>query len=580
MKKRTFSGVLLTALLLGAGFAQAAPAAPAPAQVSEHAADLVFQNGSVYTVDKNRNWAQAVAVKGDTIVFVGSNSDVRAYIGPKTKVVDLAGKMLLPGFFDAHAHASETVKQVFQVNLFGLESVDAYKKAIKDFIAANPKRTFITGMGWSNTVVPGKGPDKAWLDEISKQIPIVLTSEDGHSYWVNSKALELANITKTTKNPAGGIIERDANGDALGTLRDSAKDLLDGLIPATTVDEYTKGLEIFEKMANERGITGVHEPMVGGKPVIEAYKNLEKADKLTIRFRNSLVADPALGMSQVPDLVKVREENKGPLFQVNTVKIFLDGVIEGSTGYLKEKYHNVDSHGEVIWDPFTYKTTAAALDHAGFQLHHHAIGDAAVALALDGIEFAEAENGKRDARHAITHMQLVSPEDVPRFKKDGVVAVAQPFWAFKEPGYYNDIQVPYLGQERAEKEYPIKGLINLGVPLASSSDFPVTQEFGPLHSIETGVTRLPEGSASTDPADILWPEERATLADMIASVTINGAYHNFVDDITGSIELGKKADLVVLDKNLFNIPANQIHTAKVLLTMLGGKAVYQDASFK
>ncbi len=581
MKKHTWSGALLAVLLLGAGLGQATAAtAPVPAVASQNAADTVFTNGSVYTVDKNRNWAEAVAVKADKIVYVGSSEGAKAYIGSKTQVIDLQGKMLLPGFFDAHAHASETVKQLYQVNLFGLETVDDYLKAIKQFISDHPNNKFITGMGWSNTVIPGKGPEKKWLDEISKEKPIILSSEDGHSTWANSKALAMAGITKDTKNPAGGVIERDSNGEPLGTLRDSAQGLIEDLVPPTTVEEYMGGIQEFEKMAAERGITSVHEPMVADPPVIQAYKNLEAANKLTIRFRNSIVADPHEGVAQVADFVKERAKNQGPLFQTNTIKIFMDGVIEGSTGLLKEKYHHMDTYGEHIWDTETYKKTAAAIDKAGFQMHHHAIGDAAVALALDGIEYAQKQNGKRDARHSITHLQLVTPEDIARFKQDGVVPVAQPFWAFKEPGYYDAIQVPYLGEERAEKEYPIKSFMKLGLPVPSSSDFPVTQEFSPLHSIEFGVTRLAVGSTSTDPKDVLWPEERATLADMIASVTIDGAYATFTDDIAGSIEVGKKADLVVLDKNLFKIPANQIHAAKVLLTLFEGKPVFRDASFK
>ncbi|MET3289276.1 UNVERIFIED_CONTAM: putative amidohydrolase YtcJ [Brevibacillus sp. OAP136] len=581
MKKMKLGGVLLTAMLFGQSMSHvSATTAPVLTQTSQNTADTVFSNGSVYTVDKNRNWAEAVAVRGDKIVYVGSNKGVQAYIGSKTNLIDLHGKMLLPGFFDAHIHASATVKMMYEVNLYGLGTMDNYLKEIAQFVHDHPDNAFILGGGWSNTVIPGKGPDKRLLDTISKEKPIVLTSEDGHSSWANSKALALAGITTNTKDPAGGVIERDRNGEPLGTLRDSAQELVKRIIPPYTVKQYKTALQQFEKMAAERGITSAHEPMLSGAPSIEAYRNLGAEGKLTVRFRNSLLADPSKGVEQVSYFEKERAKNNGPLFQTNTIKFFMDGVVEGSTALLKEKYHHVDSYGEQIWDKETLKKTASAVDKAGFQMHIHAIGDAAVAMSLDTIEYAQKQNGKRDARHSITHLQLVSPADIIRFQQDGVVPVAQPFWAFKEPGYYSDIQVPYLGEERAEKEYPIKSFMKLGLPVPSSSDFPVTQEFGPLHSIEIGVTRLAVGSTSTEPKDVLWPEERATLADMIASVTIDGAYATFTDNITGSIEIGKKADLVVLDKNLFTLPVNQIHNAKVLLTLFEGKPVFRDVLLK
>ncbi|MCC0564332.1 amidohydrolase [Brevibacillus borstelensis] len=566
---------LASLLLLGSLVSYGANAAPLPA---DKQADLILQNGAVYTVDKNRNWAEAVAVKDGRILFVGTDADAKKYAGPKTEVVDLKGKMVLPGFFDSHTHASETVKQIHSVDLYGKQSVDEYLQAVREFAKKHPDAKVITGMGWSNPLIPGKGPSKKMLDDVISDIPVVLTSEDVHSVWANSKALELAGITKDTKNPEGGVIERDdATGEPWGTLREKAVDLIADVVPEFTVDQYMDGILAYQEMAAERGVTTAHEPMIGGPNVLAAYKKAEENNKLTMRFRNSFLADPGKGPEQLQEFIKEREKNKGPLYQTNSVKIFMDGVIEGSTGYLSEPYEHIDSHGELVWRPDSYKQMAAAIDKSGFQVHVHSIGDAATSIALDGLEAVQKSNGKRDSRHLITHLQLVKPEDISRFKALGVIGVPQPFWFFKEPGYYEDIQVPYLGQERADREYPMKSFIAAGVHMASSSDYPVTQEFSPLDGIERGVTRAEHGS--TDPGDILWPEERATLADMIASFTIEGAYANFLENETGSIEIGKKADLVVLEKNLFEIPATQINETKVLLTLFEGKPVYRDSSF-
>lgn len=581
--KKLTSALLVTALMSPtAAFAQGAGQTAAAGgyqtgapQKGTQPADLVLTNGVVYTVDRNRNFAEAVAIRGDQIVYVGSDEGVQTYIGNSTKVTDLQGKMVLPGFIDSHAHASKTTGMIFSIDLYDGGSVEEYVDIIKAFVEEHPNEETLQGRGWSNPVVPGIGPRKEDLDKIVPDIPIALTSDDGHSLWVNSKALELAGITKDTPNPEGGIIERDPQtGEPSGTLRENAMNLVLDLIGGYTVDQYKTGIEEYQRKAVERGVTTVRDPdMLRYPNVLEAYEELAAEDKLNIRFRNALTALPEKGPEQVAEFVKIRERNQHPLFQVNAVKIFLDGVVEGSTAYLEEPYQHKDTHGELIWEVDVYNQTAAAADKAGFQLHVHSIGDASTRIALDGMEYAAKQNGSRDARHSLVHLQLVNPEDIARFKELGVVGVVQPFWFMQEEGFYDEIEVPYLGEERAKREYPMKSFLNHGAHVASSSDYIVTPEFNPLHGIQQGITRIAEGE--TDPQKIANPAERATLADMIASFTIDGAYANHVDEITGSIEIGKKADLIVLDKNLFAIPAEEIKNAKVLLTLVEGKEVYR-----
>lgn len=544
-------------------------------------AGLVLKNGFIYTVDSRRTVAEAVAIKDGKFIYIGSNSEINKYIGKETKVLDLDQRMVLPGFFDSHCHpAYGAAHELFDIMFTGLNSIDEYKKAIRDFAAKHPDAKFIKGRGWKNTLFAKTGPDKKIIDEIIPDIPVALDDEGGHASWVNSLTLKRAGITKETKDPRSGVIERDpATGEPSGTLREGAANLISGLFPDYTVEQLMQAIEAYQKMAASFGITTTHDATVdAGGNDFNAYKNLEKEGRLAMRFRASLFVDPKKGLEQVALLIAERMKNSGPLFQVNGAKVYIDGVVEGSTAYLKEPFRHIPNfRGEPRWDVDKLNQMCAELDTNKFQIHVHAIGDAATAMTLDAFAYAMAKNGKRDARNLITHIQLVDANDILRFKELGVVAVPQPYWFMKDDYYYN-IQVPYLGQERADDEYPMESFFKSGVVVASSSDYSVTIPCDPLRAIQIGITRSVLGV--TDPKEILWPEERATLEQMIASFTINGAYANFLENTTGSIEVGKVADLVVLDKNLFKIPVNEISAAKVILTIFAGKEVFSNGIIK
>jgi predicted amidohydrolase YtcJ len=542
-------------------------------------ADLVLKNGIIYTVDQKQSTAEAVAIRTGRIEYVGTDSGSARYIGKSTRVIDLGHRLVLPGFIDSHAHPPSAYKTYFELNLKGLQTVEQYEKAIREFVASHPDAKFIRGRGWSNTLFTKTGPDRKLLDAIVSSVPVRLASEDGHSKWVNSKALELAKITRSTPDPEGGVIERDpATGEPTGTLREAAADLVADLFPDYTSEELMQGLEAYQTMALAFGITTAHDASIDvpGNEV-PAYEALEKDGRLRMRFRASIYVDPVNGLAQVRTLVEERKKHAGPLFQTNSAKIYVDGVVEGSTAYLKENYkHLPNFRGKLLCTQDELNLLCAELQKNSFQIHVHAIGDAGTAATLDAIAFAEQKSGKRDGRHSITHLQLVDPVDIARFKELGVVALPQPYWFMKDDYYYN-IQVPYLGQKRADAEYPMESFFRAGVTVASASDYPVTIPCNPLVAIQTGITRSkPE---TTDAPEVLWPEERASLEQMIASFTINGAYANFLENETGSLEAGKSADLIVLDKNLFSIPATDIQNAKVLLTLFGGKEAYKDSTF-
>jgi predicted amidohydrolase YtcJ len=348
---------------------------------------------------------------------------------------------------------------------------------------------------------------------------------------------------------------------------------VENVIPDYSLAERKNALLAYQDMATQAGITLVHDAMLEAQS-IAAFKELEAEGLLKMRFRGSILMEPDRAVGpQIEDVLRERSRNIHPCFQTNAAKIFVDGVIEGGTGYLLEPYtHKPGYCGEVLWEPKILNETAAALDREKVQIHVHAIGDAAARITLDALEYAQERNVKRDSRHLITHLHLVAPEDIPRFRELGIIGVPQPFW-FSVGDYYSDLALPYLGKERADSQYPMRSFIDAGVTMASSSDFPVTIPFDPLIGIQLGMTRSEIGAV---PEEILWPEERVTLEEMIATFTLNGAYANFLEDETGSLEVGKKADIVVLERNLFELPPSEIGDTKVVLTLIDGKEVISD----
>ena len=335
---RKFSRLLLFGLFIFASFNFDCQ------QNDSAAASLVLKNGFIYTVDGQRTVAEAIAVKDGKFIYVGSNSEVNKYIGKETKVIDLDKRMVLPGFIDSHCHpAYGAAHELFDVMFTGLNSIAEYQKALKDFAAKHPDAKFIKGRGWKNSLFGKTGPDKKLIDEIIRDIPVALDDDSGHASWVNSKTLELAGITKETKDPRSGVIERDPQtGEPTGTLREGAASLVSELFPDYTVEQLMQALEAYQKMAAQFGITTAHDASVdAGGNDFNAYKNLEKENRLAMRFRASLFVDPKKGLEQVKQLIVEREKNSGSLFQANGAKIYIDGVVEGSTAYLKEPFKHL-----------------------------------------------------------------------------------------------------------------------------------------------------------------------------------------------------------------------------------------------
>jgi len=383
------------------------------------AKNKVFQNGVIYTVDQGNPVGEAMAISGDTILGVGSNAEVESFIDADSELTDLGGRLVLPSFVDAHSHPSDAVDLLENISLYNLRSLELYTRTMQEFIEAHPERDFYRGSGWDNILFSMRGPDKDFLDGIMPEKPVSLVSYDGHSLWVNSAMLENAGITKDTPDPDGGVIERDPeNGEPTGTLRETAMKLVDKVIPGYSAEEKANTLKAYQDMAFRCGVTMCHDAMLD-EDNLTGFKDLESGGLLRMNFRASILIEPDKpAAEQIQFMLDQRAGNRHPKFQTNTAKLFVDGVVEGGTAYLLDPYANkADYYGELIWEPGALKEICAALDAQQIQIHIHVIGDAAARIALDALEYALGQNGKRDARHMITHLQLVTPQDILRFKQ-------------------------------------------------------------------------------------------------------------------------------------------------------------------
>jgi hypothetical protein len=453
-------------------------------------------------------------------------------------------------------------------------------KRIESFVADHPSTPFVTAWGWSAALVDEAELTAARLDEGVADRPVALYDEGGHTMWVNSAALAVARISALTSDPEGGVIERRADGAPSGLLREAPVMWVERALPQRSAEQWVEALVHFQRdVAGPLGLTTVQEAVVRpGDGLLVAYEDLQARGQLTVRACVSLWIEEDLPLEeQIEALVAERARHTGPLVQARCAKLFADGVVEGHTAFLKQEYADRPGYrGEPSWSPERLAAASVAAARAGFQLHYHAIGDAAVALSLDAIAAARLATDRPVARSLITHLQLVDPGDLKRLAEFDVVALPQPYW-FAKDELYRGVQVPYLGLPRADFEYPMRSFWDEGVVVASASDYPVVSRPDPLLGIQRGMLR--GGSDSDQVDDMLWPEERVSVEQMIESFTINAAYANFLEAETGSVEIGKAADLVVLDENILEVPPENVSEARVLLTLFGGVPVHVETPF-
>lgn len=538
-------------------------------------AELVLRHGVVYVGDAAGRRAESLAIRGGALVGVGADEGVAAFIGPDTRVFELEGRLVLPGFHDAHVHPISAGLEALRCRLGGIRMREELEARIRECARAQAGRAWVEGGGWELPLFPDANPDRALLDALVPDRPALLRAADGHSAWANSRALAAAGIARETPDPEHGRIEREARtGEPSGTLRESAIALVASHAPAPSADELGEALRLAWAELARLGVVCAHD--ANATP---AYLDAYLAQGVTspgprVRAALALPVDWAT-RDPLPAFEAARARAAGPRVRAGAVKLFLDGVIEARSAALLEPYEGGDDRGTPNFAPEALNALVARLDAADFEIHMHAIGDRAVRLGLDAAEHARAAHGAsdghraRDARHTIAHLEVVAADDLPRFARLVVTPNLQALWA-QADSYITELTIPVLGDERSLDLYPIGSLFAEARVVAAGSDWPVSSA-DPLAAIEVGITRRAEDAG---PGPGWLPEQRATLEQMLAAYTRGGAWLDREESERGTLETGKRADLVVLDRDLFALPPHEISDARVLWTIADGETIW------
>lgn len=522
--------------------------------------------GRVFTADLLRPWADAVAVRDGLITAVGSTDEVLANRGDNTVVVESNG-LICPSFHDAHIHLLEGSWFDLGVNLHDTDPVH-YVSTIEDAAGRLPATSWVRGGGWSMAAFPDGNPDRLVLDRAVAGRPAYLTARDGHTAWVSSAALALAGITDSTSDPPGGRIERDAHGHPTGALHETAMKLVAAQLPPITDAEWAAALELGQRFLHSLGITAWQDARLS-TPMLQAYLDAEARGLLSARVAAALHWDPDRGTEQIEDLTAARARADGPLVSAPMVKVFVDGVVENRTAALLEPYRCSHSHAAPLLGGDGLLAAVTTCVEAGFAIHVHAIGDAATTWALDALAAVRPRSAALGLRHQICHLQLLTAADAVRFADLDVIANIQALWACRDEQNVT-LCLPLLGTERFEAQYPFGELLRAGARLAFGSDWRVSTP-NPLPQMEVAVTRRPPGDTDTAP---LGPRHQLDLATCIRGFTSGAAYAAGLDHHTGSLTVGRSADIVVLDRDPFTVPAHELSTVTVNSTMFGGAVVY------
>jgi len=522
-------------------------------------------------------WHRAMLVEDGTIVRLGDETALRAEF-PDAEVVDLGGRTVLPGFIDAHVHPILGGQELISCSLTDGVTIDDYRELIAAYAAANPDREWIVGSGWSMDAFPGGVPSASHLDGVDDGRPVFLMNRDGHSAWVNAIALERAGITADTPDPHGGVIERDAEGRPTGALHELAADLIRAVVPPIELLNAEQALIVAQDYLLSLGITGWQDAGIHhDRGYDRAYRALIERGELKVEVEGAQWLPAELPDGIVERMVATRREFEGTPVSMTSVKIMLDGVIETHTAHLKQPYLEpgpVDSTGLEFFDPERLLEVVAELDALGFNLHFHAVGDAALRQAIDVVAHCREVNGWDTGVKHVAHVQVVDHADLVDLRRVGLAVNAQTLWARFEP-YVTELAIPVLGDERGYSQYPFASFLQHGIALGMGSDWSVSTP-NPFHQLHVAVNRKPVPKP-TVPEDVavFMPEERLTLIDAVRAFTIGSAHLSARADRKGSLEPGKDADFVVLDRDVFAGPPSEIYTTRVDQTWVAGRVVYE-----
>ena len=561
---RCVLGIFLAALLDCAG-------------AEQQSADLVLLNGKIHTEDANRSVVEALAVRGNAIVAVGTNHAVSALVGPGTRKVDLAGRVVLPGIIDAHTHPAQSAQDLGKCSL---DDKALPPRDIKSRVAACLKAQPGERTQWFEVIMvnpSGLTLSLADLDSMLPDRPLLLNGSDGHTVWANSPVLSLAHITAATEDPPGGHIERDAAGNPTGTLRDTAAEIPLAVRPAAGLEHEASRLDQALNSMRAIGITSVQDADVDDH-LMQIYKYLYDAHRLNMRVRGSFclknLHESAAPLIERATKFRAKWAIDPDFLRADAVKIFADGVIEypSQTAALLAPYLDAEgqptkNRGPSYFTQDNLNQIVTAADAAGLTVHIHAIGDRAVRGALDAFADARHRNGALDNRGQIAHLELIDPADFARFKQLNVIANFQLLWAERDD-YVEKATIRYLGPRRSQYLYPARALRDAGATIVGGSDWSVSS-FNAFSAMEHAITRS-EGPGHA----ALLPEQSLTLQDMVDAYTINAAYALKQERTTGSLEAGKRGDFIVLDRDIFRIDARDLHNTQVTATYLDGREVY------
>nr|WP_296071910.1 amidohydrolase [uncultured Actinoplanes sp.] len=547
-------------------------------------ADLIFVNGAIFTgTDREPGkgaaesggdgpaagrreltepGCSALAVKAGRVQAVGGD-DVLELRGPRTEVVDLRGRMLVPGFQDAHIHAVMGGVELGQCDLTGTTDLGEYLRRVHAYASEHPDAPWILGGGWSMESFDGGVPHKDLLDRVVPDRPVYLLNRDHHAAWVNTETLRRAGITATTPDPRSGRIDRDRDGNPVGALQEGAMSLV--AVPPATRQERLAGLLRAQRLLHALGITAWQDAMLcatnGYADVSDAYRTAAADGDLTATVVGALWWDRDQGAEQIADLEAKREHLSIGRLRSSTVKLMLDGIAENFTAAMTRPYRDgcgcaTTNAGLSFIDPELLKTYVAELDARGFQAHFHALGDRAVREALDAVEHARRTNGPSDTRPHLAHLQVVHPDDAPRFRHLDATATVQPFWAAHEP-QMDELTIPFLDPELAGRQYPFGDLERAGARLAGGSDWPVSTP-DPLQGIHVAVNRVHPG----DDAPRFLPEQAISRRSALVAYTRGSAFVNHLDD-TGVLRPGFRADLAVLGADRMSVAMTFVEGRRV-----------------
>lgn len=543
-------------------------------------ATMVLRGGRVHTMDAQRSVTTAIAVRGNRILAVGSDSMMSAYIGSRTEVIELGGRMVLPGFIDAHIHSVVGSLDLGKCSMDDRAlGVDQIRAAVQACVAAAPAGAGDEWFEVVNVNPAGLVMTRTDLDAMLLQRPLLLRGSDHHTAWTNTRGLQLAGITAATPDPAGGSIERDAHGNPNGFFKDPpAIELITAAIPALPLAQRVAKEKTALAQHNALGITSFQDALAT-QDILDVYAALEASNELTARVRATLASTVADDEAEYTRLKALRAQyaDGHPRLRADAVKIFADGVIEYPTQtaallkpYLDGNGNPTTNYGGRYFDQDVLNRYVTRLDAEGFTVHVHAIGDATTHAVLDAFQAARQANGPTSNRHQVAHLQIVDPADFPRFGALGVLANMQLLWAIPDVFSVDALQ-PYIDAASYRYMYPAASLRDAGATLVGGSDWPVSTE-NPLLAIATGVLRT-----NPDTGLVLNAEQRVTLGDMLAAYTITAAKALKQEQTTGSLEAGKFADLVVIDRDLTAIAPEEIALASVQLTLLDGRRIFDAA---